>query len=213
MKSLHAALLCFSFAAGPPAQAQKPVEAYSRIHHHRDGTRTESRKDGNKNEIHELTYNQHDVLSFRRVFMTDSKGRSRRGIIYDGKGNPLGSIEFGYDSKTDQLVEERQFNNQGKLIRRLFYPGSLKIKDRPDLANRFVAFNYDPNNPKAAPVQESKEVRPTRPVESSQDEFEPGIPIGRSAPAANTAPAVTTPANPAANSAGKRRSFLPVRKS
>ena len=193
MKTLHAVLLLALLSAAAHAQSTKPVEAYGRVHYHKDGTRTESRKDGTKNEINELTYNKYEVLAYRRFFLTDSKGRSRRGVIYDGKGNPLGSIEFGYDPTTDQLIEERQFNKEGKLIRRLFYPGSLK---GADYAKRFVAFNYDPNNPNAKPVQSKEQVRPTRPVEGRQDEFEPGIPLGRGAPAAHSAPATAAPAPP-----------------
>jgi hypothetical protein len=207
MKSLTSALLLSLLTAAAAAQGPKNVEAYSRIHHHKDGTRTESRKHGNGNEIHELTYSKENILTYKRIFLTDSKGRTRRGYILDGKQNPLGSIEFGYDSTTDQLLEERLFNKEGKLIRRLFYPGALKD---PRFAKRFVAFNYDPNNPNAKPVQSQENLRPTRPVESSQDEFEPGVPIGRGAPAANQ-PAPAAPATPAAPASPTRRSFLPKR--
>lgn len=209
MKPIFLTLLLMLPAAAVCAQGQKPVEAYSRVHHHKDGSRTESRKDGDKKEIHELTYNKDGVLAYKRIFLTDSKGRSRRGYILDGKLNPLGSIEFGYDPTTDQLVEERQYNKEAKLIRRLFYPGSLKD---PRFSKRFVAFNYDPSNPGAKPVQATEHVQPTRPVESDQDEFEPGIPIGRGAPAANAVPATTSASAQPAASATRRPSFLPRRK-
>jgi hypothetical protein len=208
MKSLFCALFLTLPVAGVRAQATSPVEAYSRIYYHKDGTRTETRKDGDKKEIYEMTYNQNSVLKCKRIFVTDSKGRTRRGIIFDGKQNPLGTIEFGYDKNTDQLVEERQYNRKAQLVRRLFYPGALK---EPQFANRFVAFNYDPDNPHAKPIQSREPVRPTRPVESNQEEFEPGIPIGRSAPAANTAPAAA--AAPAASAPPRRISILPQRKS
>lgn len=210
MKTLTCSLLLGLMTAAAAAQTTKPVEAYSRIHHHKDGTRTESRKHGNGNEIHELTYNKDNILKYKRIFLTDSKGRSRRGYILDGKQNPLGSIEFGYDPATDQLIEERQFNSKGLLIRRLFYPGALKD---PRFSRRFVAFNYDPQNPQAKPVQETKAVEPTRPVESSQDQFDPGIPIGRPAPPLHEAPgaAPASPSVPGAAPAMPRRSFLPRR--
>ncbi len=215
MKSLS---LCFLLAAGvaganaapDSSAATRSVEAYSRVYHHKDGTRTETRKDGDKNEIHELTYNEHNVLQCKRIFVTDSKGRTRRGIIYDGRLNPLGSIEFGYDSITDQLLEERQFNRKAQLVRRLFYPGALK---EPEFAKRFVAFNYDPDNPNAKPIQAKEAVRPTKPVESDQDNFEVGIPLGRGAAApANAVPAAAAPAPASSGSAAPRRSFLPSRK-
>jgi hypothetical protein len=183
------------------------VEAYSRIYRHRDGTRTESFKNGNKTEIREFTYNKENILQIERLFVTDSKGRCRRGVIFDGRRNPLGSIDFGFDDKTDQLVEERQFNAKGQLVRRLFYPGT--VKNIKGLENRFVALNYDPDNPNAAPVRSKEEIKPTRPVETEQDKFEPGIPIGKSAPAANASSSSSnnTAAAPAP-AAGTRKRFF-----
>lgn len=209
MKTFRLLLILPLFAAAARAQSGKQVGAYSRIFQHLDGTRTESFKHGDKNTIEELTY-KNNILHCKRVFMTDSKGRNRQGVIYDAKLNPLGSILFGYDPTTDQLVEERQFNKDGKLIRRLFYPGSLK---EPEFARRFVAFTYDPDDPGAKGVLVKAPVRPTRPVESNQDEFEPGIPInpGSSGTRASAPPA-TAPGQPAVP-AVRRRSFLAPRKS
>lgn len=203
--TLLTALLSAATAIG---QTPGNVEAYSRIYKHRDGTRTESFKSGNKREIQEFTYNKNDILQIHRMFVTDSKGRCRRGFVFDGKKNPLGSIEFGFDSKSDQLVEERTFNSKGQLIRRLFYPGTVKIDG---LKNRYVALYYDPNNPAAKPVQSTENAKPVRPVESDQDEFEPGVPVGNSAPAANAVPStgngsVTTTSTPAGP---RKRFFLP----
>ena len=178
--TLLSAILCTA------AQAEQ-AEAYSRIYRHKNGTRTESFKNGDKNLIQEFTYSQQNLLVAKRVYVTDSKGRCRSGVIYDAKLNPLGSIFFGYDPQTSLPVDEKLYNREGKLIRRLFYPGTLK---EPAYANRFVALNYDPNRPSAAPVISKEKAAPTKPVESDQDEFEPGIPIGGgAAPAANAVPA------------------------
>ena len=211
MKTLRFLILLPLLAAGAFAQATRPASAYSRIFQHRDGTRTESFKHGHKNLIEEFTY-KNNVLNCRRVFVTDPQGRTRQGVVYDGRNNPQGSILFGYDPATDQLVEERQFNNKAQLVRRLFYPGS--IKDRPEFARRFVAFTYDPDKPNAKPVQVKERVQPTRPVESDQEEFEPGIPINpESAPARRSeAPAAATPSQPAA-AARRQRSFFAPKKS
>jgi hypothetical protein len=71
-------------------------------------------------------------------------------------------------------VEEQQYNKSGKLVRRLVYPGALKD---PKYANRYVAFTFDPSDPKSQPVQDTTTPAvPTRPVEADQDEVEPGIP-------------------------------------
>ena len=211
MKTLRLLLLLPFLGASALAQGKRNAEAFGRIFIHLDGTRTESFKHGDKNTIEELTY-KNDVLHVIRVFTTDSKGRTRQGVIYDGKRNPLGSILFGYDPATDQLVEERQFNNKAQMNRRLFYPGA--IKDRPEFAKQFVAFTYDPDRPNAKPVQDKQPAKPTRPVDSNQDEFEPGIPINPGSASARSAaePRAAATAQPA--TAPKRnRSFFAPKKS
>jgi hypothetical protein len=205
MNILRYTLLSVLLSSPLAAQTTGNAEAYSRIYRHRDGTRTESFKNGDKCEIQEFTYNKNNILQIKRLFVTDTKGRCRAGYIWDGKQNPLGSIAFGFDPHTDQLVEERQFNRNGKLVRRLFYPGALKA-----YGNRFVALNYDPDNPNAAPVESKENVKPVRPVESEQDEFEPGIPIGKSVPAANGAPAANSQNNTTTAPAGRRKRFFAI---
>jgi hypothetical protein len=196
--TLLSALLCTAVRA-------EQAEAYSQIFRHKDGTRTESFKNGDKNLIQEFTYSQQNILKMKRVFVTDSKGRCRSGVIYDAKLNPLGSVYFGYDPQTSLPVDEKQYNREGKLIRRLYYPGTLKD---PAYSKRYVAVYYDPNHPDAAPVISKEKVAPTRPVESNQDEFVPGIPIGASAPAANAAPAPRNTANTAPVPAAPRKRFF-----
>ena len=199
-------LILLMVPALPCPAEDKRIEAFSRIHYHRDGTRTESLKDGTGTRIKEKTYNENSVLVFVREFETDRKGRLRNGVIYDGKKNVLGSMYYGYDSATDQIVEERLFNAKGNIIRRLFYPGALKD---PRFAKRFVAFNYDPDNPAAKPVADTKDVKPVRPVEQAQDSFDPGTPMGK-----GPAPSLHGAAKPAPAAAAKPpgRSFLPQRK-
>jgi hypothetical protein len=121
--------------------------------------------------------------------------------------NAMGVILYGYDKTTDQLVEEQQYNKSGRLVRRLFYPGALKD---PKYANRFVAFTFDPDDPKANPVQDTTTpATPTRPVQADQDEFEPGIPLGPGAPAARQ-PAPVTPARPATRQPASTTPATPV---
>ena len=206
MKSLTLILLLLP--TGQYAHAQKNVEAMSRVYHHNDGTNTTTVKDGDKNRIDEFTYNQNHILVCKREFITDKKGRWRKGYIFDGKLNPKGSIDFGYDPATDQLVEERQYNQDGKLIRRLFYPGVLKD---PRFGNHPVALIYNPNDQKAQPVMDRGEVTPTRPVDRDLKEFTPGIPLGRGAPAPGGVQATLQPL-PATAPEKKRRSILAPRK-
>ena len=210
MNRLLFLLPVLALAAAPataPAE-DKRIDAFSRIHYHRDGTRTESLKDGTGTRIKEKTYSENSILSFVREFETDTKGRLRNGVIYDGRKNVLGSMVYGYDATTDQIIEERLFNAKGQIIRRLFYPGALKD---PRFAKRFVAFNYDPDNPDAKPVADTKNVKPVRPVEQAQDEFDPGTPMGKGA-APSLHASTTKPDAKPAQPKPPGRSFLPQRK-
>ena len=142
-------------------------------------------------------------MIYKRVFQTDSQSRLRNGVIYDGKKNPLGSIYYGYDKKTDQIMEEQQYNKKGQLVRRVFYPGALK--DVPGVDPRVVregaAIVYNPDDPTAKPVQVQAPA-PTTPVQSVQNEFTPGIPIGRAAQSVSGGAPIDAAALPAAHPPG-----------
>lgn len=161
------------------APAQQKVEAYGKVFYHNNGQRTETQKMGNSNEIREETYDKNNVLSAVRVFQLDSKGRLRNGVIYDGRKNPVGSTRYSFDPQTDQPIEEQLFNKDGKLVRRLFYPGALKD---PRYAKRTVAFSFDPNKPSDLGKVVEGRARPIVPVTQNEDEFEPGMPTGTAAP-------------------------------
>jgi hypothetical protein len=186
---LTAALLSSATAANEEL-VDRPVGAFGRKFIHRDGTYTLSAKQGDKTTIIEETYNKANVMRYKRIFQTDTQGRLRNGVIYDGRKNALGSILFGYDPKTDRIIEERQFDKKGRLIRRIFYPGAIKPGPGvdPRLVNQGFALVYDPDRPQAKPVQEAAPATPTAPVTSEQDEFTPGIPMGRAAPSSSGEP-------------------------
>lgn len=164
--------------------ADNKVEAYGKVFYHNNGQRTETQKMGNSNEIREETYDKNDVLSAVRVFQVDTKGRLRNGVIYDGRKNPVGSTRYSFDPQTDQPIEEQLFNREGKLVRRLFYPGALKD---PRYAKRTVAFSFDPNQPTDLGKVVEGKVKPIIPVTQNEDEFEPGLPTGTAAPTAQEA--------------------------
>ncbi len=133
----------------PPEESKdKPADGtpgpQRRIIEHKDGTRTEVESDAARSQTTETTYSKSGERIAKRVFYNDKQGRPRQAVIYDGNGKPLGLILFGYDKTTGERIEERQYNKDAKLIRRLFYPGALKD---PKYAGRFVAFTYDRDAP------------------------------------------------------------------
>ena len=167
-----------------PASATQKVEAYGKVFYHNNGQRTETQKMGNSNEIREETYDKNNVLSAVRVFQVNTKGQLLHGVIYDGRKNPVGSTRYAFDPQTGQPIEEQLFNREGKLVRRLFYPGALKD---PRYAKRTVAFSFDPNKPADLGKVVEGKVKPIIPVTQNEDEFEPGLPTGTAAPTAQEA--------------------------
>lgn len=161
------------------SHAGQKVEAYGKVFYHNNGQRTETQKMGNSNEIREETYDKNNVLSAVRVFQVDSKGQLLHGVIYDGRKNPVGSTRYAFDPQTGQPIEEQLFNREGKLVRRLFYPGALKDAR---YAKRTVAFSFDPNKPADLGKVVEGKVKPIVPVTQNEDEFEPGLPTGTAAP-------------------------------
>ncbi len=194
MKSLSAvkafpALLTAMLAVTLNAGAQTPGDGgLSRIFVHRDGSRTESVKMGNSRDLKEFHYNVNKLLVSCRHFVTDSNGRIRKGIIFDGRTNPLGTVMYNFDKVTGKTIEERTFNTKGQLIMRLMYPGTLAD---PRLASRYVAFHYNPNDPNAKPVQDTRRAKPVRPVEENQESYGDDLP-----PALIEKPSAIKPAKP-----------------
>ncbi len=196
--------LLFSFTGSLRAEEESSGQAWSRIIRHFDGTQTKSVKEGTKNEISEEKYDENHVLLAKRLFLLDSQGRLRRGVIMDAKGTPLGSTEYGYDTQ-NRIKEERLFNRAGKPIQRKFPPGALP--GVPENARHSLVFIIDPNNPNGTAKMLQTDEPMVTPVTNPEDAFEPGMPIGQQAPKSagglpnNTAPLPTA-------SAGRKPSLL-----
>lgn len=193
-------------------QAKGP-DALSRIFRHNNGQRTETQKMGGEAKIRERVFDRNNILTAERIFHLDQHGRILSGVIYDGKKNPLGSTVNTFDPQTGQMLTETLKNNQGKTVRQLFYPGALKD---PRFAKRMVAFNYNVDDQKAAPKEVIGNVKPIVPVTKDEDDFEPGLPQGTSAPTAQQAAAQRNSGSSAATGAAKplppRRSMFPQKK-
>lgn len=201
---ITSAILCSAAPAGENL-ANVPLGAYARRYTHRDGTYTLTAKQGDKSLIVEETYNAKHIMKCKRVFQTDSQGRLRNGVVYDGKKNPLGSIWYGFDKKTDLVTQEQHYNKKGQLICWVFYPGALKDYPNidPQLVRRGAALYYNPDDPKAKPVQADAPA-PVAPVQGEQGDFKPGVQIERPAQSVSggvnqaAMPALIPPANAAA---------------
>jgi hypothetical protein len=157
------------------AQDDPLGNAWGKIYNHYDGTQTRSRKDGGQNRIIEETYDTGKILLVKRLFYLDDQGNLRQGVILDGKGNGLGSTLYSYSGKT--MVEEQLFDKHGRLIRRLFPPGTLP--NVPQNVRNSVAITIDPEKPNVPQKIETTTDRPVTPVNDRMERFTPGIPIGQ----------------------------------
>jgi hypothetical protein len=182
------------FLSGSAALAQQEaIQAYGKKFIHRDGQRTETQKMGNSLIVRQETYSKDDILTEIREFTVDEQGRPLSGRLFDGRQNKRGTMSYHYDPNTRQLMWEELRNRDGKLVRRLFYPGALKD---PRYAKRIVAFSYDPQKGESAPPMEIKgSAQPILPVTQSDGDFQPGIAQGTAAPTPQEAAAAAKARN------------------
>jgi hypothetical protein len=155
---------------------------------------TESESDPGKNMLTQITKDARGVVIARREFIMDSKGRIRRGAIWDGKGNLQGRTEYGFDGY-DRINEERMFHASGRLIRRMLFKYDATSRR---LVDKFLTWN--PKDPYGKLVESTpgKDDVPLLPVQKSDKELPGyGIPQFRGLDAAPDQPtAPTTPPAP-----------------
>jgi hypothetical protein len=148
---------------------------------------TESESDPSRNMLTQITKDARGVVIGRREFIMDSKGRIRRGAIWDGRGNLKGRTEYGFDTY-DRINEERMFHASGRLIRRMLFKYDATSRR---LVDKFYTWNEkDPYGP-LVESKPGKDDVPFLPVQKSDKEL-PGLGIpqfrGMEAPTQAAAP-------------------------
>lgn len=123
-------LLAFAAFLVPwPAVAAKRSHVWTRVVLHDDGSKTETRHDSNKRSLHQFTYDSNNVLTMKRVFRLDRRGKALSGVAFDGKSNLLFSMRYIFD-KYGRLSEERIFNTKNVIIRRLIHTYDAEGKSK-----------------------------------------------------------------------------------
>lgn len=154
---------------------------------------TETISDPSKNMYTQITRNERGVEIARREFILDSKGRIRRGAIWDGSRKLLARTEYGFDAY-DRINEERTFHPSGLLLRRLLFKYDATGRRLPD---KFFVINR--NNPRGPMIESrptAEEASPILPVQKGDRDL-PGMGLPQfrgsgtqvAAPAAIGAPA------------------------
>lgn len=109
---------------------------------HMDGTVTEAVSDMSKGELRESTFDSRGVLLSKRVVLLNEHGLPVQGVIYSGRDELVGKVEFAYDD-LGRLKEEISFNAQGQVFRRKI---QLYDKGGKPLPTKIV--DYSANAPK-----------------------------------------------------------------
>jgi hypothetical protein len=154
---------------------------------------TESISDPARNMLTQLTRDARGVELARREFIMDSRGRIRRGAIWDGQHRLLGRTEYGFD-EYDRINEERTFHPGGRVVRRLLFKYDATGRRLPD-----KIYSWNERDP-YGPLVESKPAAgttPLLPIQKSDRELPGmGLPQFRGAEPPPTAPQAAPAAQP-----------------
>ena len=203
MKRILSLALClFSLAPGNVSASEVPSWGREVIHYkvnpangaeERTGS-TESESDPARNMLTQITKDSRGVIIARREFIMDSKGRIRRGAIWDGKGSLQGRTEYGFDTY-DRINEERMFHASGRLIRRMLFKYDATSRR---LVDKFLTWNpKDPYGPLVESTPGKDDV-PLLPVQKTDKELPGyGVPQLRGLDATASKPSAPTQNTPA----------------
>ena len=108
---------------------------------HTDNTTTESWSDVDRGELRESTFDSRGVLMSKRVVLLNEQGQPVQGIIYNGRDQMVGSVQFAYDD-LGRMKEEISLNAQGQIFRR-----KIQGYDQTGQPLASTVFDYSGNAP------------------------------------------------------------------
>ncbi len=90
----------------------------SRITRNRDGSTTEFKRNTSNTKLEKITSiekaNGEKVIRSRTLYGRDKYGNLRYGHIFDGQGNKLFRIVYGYHEDTGRLIAENMYDTRVK---------------------------------------------------------------------------------------------------
>jgi hypothetical protein len=143
-------LVCAAImAAGPFASAavDKDFEAVDgpnvRVMRHDDGTRTLFTRTPDNRTLTKKKFTANGVMTMRTIYRMDSSGNPIACKIFDGQGQELFKVSYGYRKIDGQLVEERMFD--ARVVRRDPNTGREMPVQR-------ICYVYDNKGNRSAPI-------------------------------------------------------------
>lgn len=155
MNSARNVLLLLTAALGlaaAPASAQSAPDSkagwesdgpFVRIQRGEDGSRTEFKREPNNRVLTKRTFSAGGSLEVRTEYRMDEHGNPRSCRIFDGQGNELFKVRYGYDRTTGQLMEEQMFSSQVK---------NINPADKQEMPVRRFIYSYDANGQRSKPI-------------------------------------------------------------
>ena len=142
----------------PKAYAVDPADKNSvRIMQNEDGTYTEFRRSPDERVIERRTYGDRPggggdrVLRMLIVYRKDIHGKLRSGIVYDGAGNKLYRIVYGYHKSDGNLVAEDMYDARVKRTKTLTDPVTKKPFEK-EYPVRYLRYRYDAQGRQMKPI-------------------------------------------------------------
>ena len=103
----------------------------------KDGTRVEFRRSPDDQKLVKTTKDENGVIRMSSVYFRNKKGFLTAGRIYDGVGNMMFRVRYGYDRETGQLIAEDMFDQRAPLHR------FSENGERKEIPVRRIYYFYD----------------------------------------------------------------------
>jgi len=116
---------------------------FVRILRGEDGSRTEFKREPNNRALTKRTVTAAGSLLMRTEYRMDEHGNPRSCRIFDGQGNELFKVRYGYDRTSGLLMEEQMFDARVK---------NINPVDKQELPVRRFIYTYDANGQRSKPI-------------------------------------------------------------
>lgn len=128
-----------------------------RIMHNQDGTYTEFRQSPDERIIERRTYGDRPggggdrVLRMLIIYRKDVYGKLRSGTVFDGAGNKLYRIVYGYHKRSGNLVAEDMFDARVKRTKTITDPETKQPREH-EYPVRYLRYRYDAQGRQMKPI-------------------------------------------------------------